>query len=310
MPDRHRRDIAVAHVVGVEQNPFAFARQFDARRLTETEPFRIIRQHVTTGTQTDHGKPRIDRVFDNVDKTHVTVAFAVPVLNRVSRRIHRARIMQNRLRCHRTRRQRRRRDDRFERGARFIQVRYRAITKIFFRTFLEPVRIIRRTIGHRQNFAGSRIHHNNRAAGRTCRTHGAIESTLRKKLNLRVNRQIDTAFFIGKKLRKRRFQNRRSVARRNNGLLLAVAFDFLIKHHLYTVQTFVIDADETQHLRQQIAVRIVTFALFKKMQTGNLLLFNQRFDLIGNVFIQHPLQPHETIGLREFFRELGFRHGQ
>ena len=90
----------------------------------------------------------------------------------------------------------RRRDDRLEGRARFINIDNGTVLELPLIRFFEMIRIIGWLISQCQDLSCLRIHDNDDAACRMGRLHRTVKRTLRIKLNVLINGQVHRAFLL------------------------------------------------------------------------------------------------------------------
>ena len=196
LPDGHGRNVNGPHVFRFKEKSHAFSRELDTRRPSESESLRIVGHRLTTGQKTDMCKARIDRPLDDIDKTHVTVRFFIPVLDGMTGCPDHTRVMPDALRIVGPGRECRRRDDRLEGRPRFINIDNGTVLELPLIRFFEMIRIIGRLISQCQDLSCLRIHDDDDAARRMGRLHCTVKRTLRIKLNVLINGQVHRAFLL------------------------------------------------------------------------------------------------------------------
>ena len=85
LPDGGGRDIRIAHILGLEEQPLLLTRQIDARDFTEAEEPRIVHEFFRAEREPDLRKARVERVLHNVGEGDGAIALVAPVLDAPTR---------------------------------------------------------------------------------------------------------------------------------------------------------------------------------------------------------------------------------
>ena len=256
------------------------------------------------------GKTGIQRHFENIRKTDPSVTTAVPVLDHPAADIQRAGIVENLGRIDEVLLKSGCRHHRLEGRTRFIDTGNRTISPDLIRIAPKPVGVIAGPIGHRQNLAGFRIHHDHGGGLRFGPFHRPVKNLLHGKLDRTVDGQINrvAAFRLGKRIN--RLEDRRPLAVGIQNLSMGLAADRFIHRHFQSVQAFIVNADKTQNMRRQLLVGIYPPAFFLKVQSLNLFLADESTDLFELLRFERPLEPHKGPLRFQPVQQLFFRQVQ
>ena len=146
LADGHGGHVDGPHILRFKKDAASLPGKLNARRFTEAEGLGIAGQCFAAGQKTDMGKSCINGKFQNIHQPHIAVGLIVPVPDSMSRSPYGAGIMPHPLRIIGACCQRRRCDDRLERGARFVNIYDGPVFEFRLRRLIVMIGIIGGTI--------------------------------------------------------------------------------------------------------------------------------------------------------------------
>ena len=154
------------------------------------------------------------------------------------------------------------------------------------------IRIIGRSRGHSQHFAGFRIHNHCRNSLWLVVSHSLIQCLLHNKLHGSIQGQgnilgiISSISLLGR--RKNRIKNRTAPHINENISLLSLPLQQIISSLLHSSQAYIIRADEPQHISGQAIIWIIPFYLVMELQTVISMSLLQLLNSLFLIYFQTP----------------------
>ena len=148
---------------------------------------------------------------------------------------------------------------------------------------------VRANVGERQNLAGKRVEHDRRAAPRAAGADFVRELILGERLNLGIDRQLDTRSRLRTAKGERAVEDRIAERVTIKAQLERLAADQMLVLRFNPGESLAIHPRQPNHSRCQVTLRVKTFVLAQRVETVE----SQRLRRLGTLGRQMARQPHE-----------------
>ena len=158
--------------------------------------------------------------------------------------------------------ERRRGGDDLERRSRLVEILNAAVAAVAFGGRAIGVGIERRRVGEREDLAGGRVHDDDASAGRAVFLDAFLQLPLGDVLQVLIDRQLERRAGRGLALDVARQRLTAGIALNQHSAVAAAHLD--VEGRLEPAEPGVVETDVTEHVRQQLALRIEAAALLEE----------------------------------------------
>ena len=199
--------------------------------------------------------------------------------------------------------QRQRRDKGLHHRARLISVGQRTIAQLRAGEFFAVVRVVGRPVGQRQDFAAAGIDHHRPTGLGVVLIDGVLEMAVGQILNLGVQRQPDFLAILRRLHRSDVFDDIAATIT-DHRTAARPADQALLEGQLDALQSFVVNAGETDDVRSHVTARVIAAVFLFRMDAGQL----QGGDAIGRFRRHLALDEDEGLFRGQLAIQLTGRH--